>query len=1000
MSVATLSTTRLFLTWSDNACQLVAKQLLTLKHSIQENPYVVVTPTREAARLLREQLAIQAAESESCRAFLSPRIMPLSQLMQGQQSCVEAGAELLLWHQILSEKGSTKSHLYPHGKEFHSENWLREAKQKIDLLRQLSTEGLDANAPAWQELALTDIRWQELGELQHVFRSKIHSMGLIDKTEPQGCNLEVGTRIIFACVPQIPQRVREMLTHGGYPINIWIHANEEQSDMFDPWGCPTVAWLQPCSSDELGLTHPDWREHYCQASDLWTMSQLAGQRAAAINAANPAPHQVSFGVCDAEMEPSIEEELSHHGASVYRPRGLSFTSSSWNKFLGELLGIIDALELSGLAPNSELEHYPAPVLIRLLKWPAMHRILKLESSPSNILTIAQILDEVQFESIPVYASTLLRQLKRKKSPVADILLQLGSELQHAFSKSTQLIKCLERWVLQSGNTDPQQAKLDAFFLTQIQQLAPSVKQESCRDILLLLQLICQSQTSPSQRASQSLDLVGWMELSYSPAQHLVITGMHNGIIPETNKTDALLTKSTIAALGLPSDELKAARDAYLLRSILAGRGMANTYFYFTLYDGKQNPLSPSSLLMRLCPEEYLSRFATHFFDNLDKLPRSPVLKADDSGWKFKSFDLTSREQLQKLAELSCEQLGIENPMAGKHFSPSSLKQFLQCPLRFWLSKVHKLNSNSVEEDKQNLNAQELGTFLHSVLEQFIRAYPCYDEKTATQWEEHLLEIFEQKYQRDYGSKALLPQELQREGMSKRLLAYLPLHRQLWEEGWECAIDNEGKPMLEYPVQWMVGKHKVKMVIDRVDQRRREDGSYEYRVLDYKTGKIDSCSKEHLASAKAYKLMSHYFDDKMQALHLPLSYKNPEPCRWTNLQLPLYAAWLREYFPKSEIGVGYVHLSRKSEEVKLMLWQSPEEKVGLLDPLESEDNLSTIETAMDSAMAWAHDCMELISEGRCFTPAEQLHWPIKKDYLFEELSQLKSIEQLFITPPTV
>lgn len=998
---------RLFLSWSDNACSLVAKQLLSLGHADPERPCVVVVPTRESVRLLREQLAIQSAAQAHQRAYLSPRIMPLSQLMQGNLACPSTGSELLLWHQLLGEEGGKKSNLYPHGKEFSSENWLREAKQKIDLLHKLSMDGLDVDSQSWQQLAESDERWLELGELQNSFRHKIHALGLSDKTEEHPCLLATGTSLIFAAVPQIPQAVRKMLSKGDYPIEIWIHAKPEQADMFDDWGCPTEAWLKPCSSEELGLDRPDWREHYILAADLWKMAELAGQRAAAINAQNPVPHQVAFAACDAEMEPSIEEELTHHGAAVYRPRGLAFSSSSWHKLLRELLSIIDALKLAGLKPQESVDYYPAPVIIRLLKWPSMLNILADEPIPSaRIYSMITALDEVQFCNIPVYVTSLQGQLKKMKPPAAKdcatFIKLICDELSRAFTSPQSLLNCLTAWVLKIHTLDPQQAKLNEYFLSQLLQLAPFISKDStsCRDLLLLIQLSCKNHATPYAREGMSLDLLGWMELNFSPAQYMVITGMHNGIIPEKSTPDALLTTTAMEALSMPSDEQTAARDAYLLRSVIAGRGISKTYFTFSLYDGKQNPLSPSSLLLRLCPEEKLAEFATHFFAEHDDIPRSAVLKADSSGWQLKPLHLNQPEQGNKLAQLSCASLGLTNPMAGKHFSPSTLRQFLQCPLRFWLMKLNKLDSNSVEEEKKNLNAQEIGTFLHAVLEQFIRLYPSRAAAVKAgkeeQLEQELLRIFEEKYQPSYGKNNLLPQEIQREGMRNRLKAYLLLHLQMWDEGWECARDHEGKLILEYEVEWKLGEHTLKMVIDRVDCKQWKDGSYAYRVLDYKTGHIDDCFKEHLTAYKQHELLEHHFGELFSVPFGPWGNSKKAALRWTNLQLPLYAAWLQNYLPKAELSVGYIHLSSKAEEVSLKLWESKEARQGLFSSLLCELNPDHIETLMDSAMEWASACMHLISQGQCFIPAEQLQWGIKRDYLFEELTDIQNIEELFIT----
>ena len=472
-----------------------------------------------------------------------------------------------------------------------------------------------------------------------------------------------------------------------------------------------------------------------------------------------------------------------------------------------------------------------------------------------------------------------------------------------------------------------------------------------------------------------MDLIGWVELFYSPSPSVIIAGLHDGVIPERNEQDALLTPKVIQTLGLPSDEQRAAKDAYQLRSIVACRGGENCYFFFTHYDAKSNPLSPSSLLMQLCPDKQLPSFVSHFFTEHADTPRSKVLDANDLGWRYQSFPLSYYDLKERAATLSCEELHVPNPMKGKTFSPSTLKLFLQCPLRFWLSKIFKLNSNSVEEGKQSLSSQDQGNCLHAVLEEFLRRYPSQQDVLKAELEESieekLLKIFDQKYQASYGKQGLLPQELQRDGLRRRLIAFLPLQRELWNDGWEVARDHDGQLLLEYKVRWKRGKHELHMTIDRVDTRINGEGLREYRVIDYKTGKIDSVIQSHLKKIdkKDVALMDELEKHHLHTVYLPMGNSKRASAHWVDLHLPLYADWLQSYTKSDDISVAYIRLARSSDEVYPLCLQ-------------------------ESAMQWADACMDLIAAGQCFISAGQLNWQIDKDYLFKELNEIKDIEKLF------
>lgn len=586
---------------------------------------------------------------------------------------------------------------------------------------------------------------------------------------------------------------------------------------------------------------------------------------------------------------------------------------------------------------------------------------------------------------------------------------------------------------------------------------------SSESMLHLIDMSCQGMSALTPRPEQALDLQGWMELTLSPAKHLIICGMHDEIIPERWGIDAYLTPHVRELFELKSDEQRAARDAYLLRSMIACRPAGMVSFYFSLCDGAKNPLSPSSLLLRLCPEEHLAALVGHFFASHEGCPSSEMLPFSSKNWQYKQLGQAAKENKAKENEgngntdlygakkkdemsdtnsntssraekpFSLAELRIDNPLTNCAFSPSILKEYLQCPLRFWIKQIEKLDGNKYESRAKNLAAHELGSCIHHCLEHFVRRYPSYEafraeqpqlpEQAEAQDPETLrllsdaLEVqFELSYRNYNDSQHLLPQRIQEINMRKRILSYAPLHAQIWAEGWSCARDREGALMLEYRPQVKLWGHQVNCIIDRIDSRIIE-GEQQWRILDYKTGRIETCSKQHLdfiskdSREKLYELFGE--DQDIHPCITRRGNSNKAMHRWVDFQLPLYVACLEEIlraeglllmFGKS-IQTGYISLPSLSRNSRLILWENGIEE-GLfaekvIDEAESSKKKTdasdeVAEQLYENACHWMRACMDYIHDGKGLISAEELGWAIPKYSPLNEISQQEELTSCFLS----
>lgn len=990
---------KLILGLEEPPCRLVAKELVRRGGENPESPCVVVVPTREAARLLKEQLALTAASGTGSGAFVSPRIVPVSRLT-GHAGGKAAGlaVSLCVWQAILRRSAARISLLFPQTDTWGDEAWLHAAKGMQQLFHTLAQEGVEIGGQAWQKLAAEDARWELLQALHQRYLAQLNDRGLVDADFSPALQVEAGTRVILACVPGLPRQVEALLAGASLTVEVWIACEEPYAAWFDAWGRPGREWSDTTDRDELGLARADWKQRLIVAGDAWALAAETACAAARANAeGDGALHALALGVCDPDLEPSLAEEFALHGVTTYRPEGIPFSATAWRRVLDALSEFSEQLRTSAADGEADPALLPVAPLAELLRQPILTRGLGI---PNAHLSLRQ-LKELRARFLPDRIGFLLKKTEgcAELQQAIDILLPW---LQHALGSGKALLQAL------LALAQAQEAEKDAE-----RSLAEGVR-DVCADLLDMgagrlsttgAILLAGEQLSTlavrGKREGAELSLNGWMELLYTPADRLVIAGMHDKQLPERWPVHPLLTRAARQCLGIRGDDDRAARDAYILRCLLGSRQPGSVSFVFSRFDTRKDPVAPSPLLFTLCPKNRLPEVVTHFFGKDDTRPCSPSPAFDITGWHYLPLGQPDHQLTpQEAAQLRLADLGLPNPMHGHAFSPSALADFLRCPLRFWLKRVRRIKDDDADDTRETLQQRHVGDCLHRVLELFVRRHPSWTSyatehpglnlmanETTESVRGDLLALFQEIYAAEYGSHPLLPQQMQRDNMAARLATYAALHVDLWREGWHAAVDRQGTPMVEYQVEWTWNSHRLSMKIDRVDERIAPDGTRSLRIIDYKSGKVDGCLKKHLVRLPDNALPPTELEPGMIP---PLAYYRNKltPHRWVELQLPLYVGWAMQELPPADIyEAAYICLDRSPDDTRIILWGEGGER-GLFESHEQTESL------MDNSARWVKACMDMISAGQCLASAEQLGWGTPSYDLFGEAIEHVELQDLF------
>lgn len=192
-------------------------------------------------------------------------------------------------------------------------------------------------------------------------------------------------------------------------------------------------------------------------------------------------------------------------------------------------------------------------------------------------------------------------------------------------------------------------------------------------------------------------------------------------------------------------------------------------------------------------------------------------------------DSNNKEEIEKYYNLfqKADYLSYDNAFKEFHFtlnnlqlSYTSLSTFYQCPFRYYLSNILKLNDN------QKSFYSELGTAIHSVL-----------EKISTNNSNNIKTLFRQEINNldqdiiSDGRNAMFIDII--EDKLKDVVTFIQSHQK------ECFSDTGLKELHEKNIEIVLDKNtKFKGIIDKI-MYTESNGKIYLAVIDYKTGSVDS-----------------------------------------------------------------------------------------------------------------------------------------------------------------
>jgi len=885
---------RYFLDWDAPVTAKAREFLLPqqLSGPVDLEKELIVVPTRQAGRRLREALAMHCAKQNA--ALLSPRVVTPTFFLfsESEPANVANQTEVAaVWADVfLRADLSEYSNFFPTRTQEQNFTWAMHTGEMMQKLRETLVDGGYCIVDVYRDFGniLEELeRWQDMAKLETAYLARLKELGIQDPCElmikraespvlPEGVE-----RIIIAAVPDPTPRMLCALEHLSTlaSIVILIHAPESLADCFDNWGRPVAEkW------NDTRIDIPDAERNIILTSSPVLQSRKV-REIMAEEAGNLGPGDIAIGVPDSGVTTYLAAELADRGMTTFDPAGKSAGEHPLYHFLDAFRALVN--EGTYAAFSAFLRH--ADVLNYLeikLNISARWLLEELDNFQNQYMPLGIQDITRRFPHEPTAGRTERLEFANLEKAVTFIRNQVNSFTNDDFDSA---VRSLLQTIYEVRMVNPNNPG-DEEFIT-VAQLMDSILHELASETIgilgiekkyaleLLLQRL-KAQHYYLERKGAIIDLEGWLELPWNDAPFLIVTGMNDGFVPDGRLSDVFLPDSLRRQLGLRHDMDRIARDAYLMQGLIESRqGDGRVCFMVSKTSSTGDPLKPSRLLFR-CSDVELPQRARQLFGDTDD--------TQDNYPPTISFLLEASPP----ADVPAGMLDL------KRMSVTRFKDYLACPFRFYLK--HVLGMESLDDEKGEMDSLDFGSLVHEVLQKMVRSDEMRRCGNALELRTFLCAEAERWVTKRFGKSPPLQIKIQLDAAQQRLRAAAQVQADLVREGWEI-VDSETK--IESALAGMLISGKV----DRID-RHRETGRI--RILDYKTSDKAQRPKEaHLGSAS---------EDTVDYMKIDT---NGKVKRWTDLQLPLYRMLLpeKEIF-LSPIELGYFNLPKAVNDTGVVIWE--------------------------------------------------------------------------------
>lgn len=850
------------------------KQIDSTKSPVDLSQLLIIVPTNQSGRYLLEALADNTITQS--KGLLSPKILtPVQFLENGILSSNKANEAQCIsaWVEVL--KASTLSDietLFPNIDARDESFILSTAQRFLKLKKAIGTEGLNMQniAQKCQSIGVEAERWQEAAQLELKYLALLKKHKLIDPTQLKllsAYNYPLDpsiSKILLIATPDPQTLVLNALKNlrPHTEIEVWINGPKE--GLFDEWGIPETGqwksrklpidqWNLEINTIKQALSLAEFSEETIQASPV---------------------ESLQIGVLDRTLVNPLNDYFKLKKTNFNNPEGDPLSHTALGRLILSLLKLESDLNIDHLKQvllNPYFLKYEAPEL-------CLEEVLsQIDDSFSKHL------------SYELNAFKAMAQRSTKTSPLIKLIERIQLIAQSLTNEDflENLREYLGKILQKTGilNLDSNYLDLtevlNRLFYEHIEnrRIFHNLPLGS-RKRLFLESL--HSQQIYRERKEEAHDLLGWLELLWHDAPYSLLCGFNEGIVPSTPNEDALLPESLKRLLNIKTSDTSYAKDLYLFESICRKRSHSKSGKVKVLLcenDLENNPLLPSRILFQVKQKDLL-KLTEQILIKKEPEDSFVNLKAP---WKFQA---------------------VTSPPLSlpKHFSVSALKDYLQCPFRFYLKHILKIKPKNLNE--KEMSAATFGTLFHNTVSSL--AGQKFDASTHVEMlQDSLCKQADALILEQFGKQLSFALQMQRASLMERIKAFIEAQMRELKEHKSIEILSTEKAFT-----YSLGNFEIHGIIDRIDSINGAK-----RLVDYKTSESPiEPSAAHLKSAGT----------KGEPRHLPSEayyHDEKKTWYWKDLQLPLYCLSQIENESTEIPELTYFQIPKSEEKTGLKTWSN-------------------------------------------------------------------------------
>jgi ATP-dependent helicase/nuclease subunit B len=841
---------------------------------------LVLVPTREAGRRLRQTLAARAAGHG--RALLSGPVMTPGGFLGWLDGPGVAGhaQQMAAWTKALLEADEEALlPLLPQGRQGDPAAVLTLARRLVKVAEAISEGPFQFGdlVPRIAELGgdfaeLEASRWQALELLHGAARASLQEAGLADSLDARCASVaaprvQEGVKtVVLAGICDLPGSLRQILDALAQRLDlkVLVNAPSELASHFDPWGIPDEDYwpTQPIPLDE---------------TQVRALESPAAEARAVLDLLRANPEGPALCVLSPETKACLLSTGALEGFSFLDPGGAPLDRHQ----LALLLTLARDYRREGSCQS----------LLALVAHPAMQRLLAPRLG-DPFAFLGALHDKVRQEAPLFGVADLVHRLPDSHNlpalkALVEAVNQLLAPLAEQFNAAT--LAGFFRQAYKGCTWSPENPG-DRSFLAAAEKLmdsaadqergpAAALPEAAGRGLDFFLATL-EGRSYDEDGTEDSIPMLGILELPFEAAGQLLILGASDASLPSCVRGDPFLPDRARAHLGLAHNLRRLARDAFIVRAAVEQRlatGGAVQFSFGAFSQGGQ-PQRPSPLFF-LTEDEALGARVLRLFAPPPK-PPAPPASQPGAGLRLRAPAGTY----------------------GRPLSASAIRDYLTSPFLFYLKHVAGLRPPAPCD--LELTPLSFGNILHGLVEGLEGETSLLDCEDPQPFADYLNGQLDATAAGLYGGDIPGLVGLQFESMRVRLQHLAQVLADSRREGWrllhtekdfELELDLEGQKV---PVK------------GRMDWLERHTSGV-YRVLDLKTGdNAKDPAAAHLVTASP---------DADPDLTVPLGRSLKV---FADLQLPLYA--MAQFQATGALPqVGYLCLPAAVTETRLALLEDYE-----------------------------------------------------------------------------